>query len=375
MNVVHVMTGDLWAGAEVQLYETLMNIPDELSDTVSVVLFSNGELARKLFDKNINISVIDEDNHSAISIMSQLVGYLNTKRPGIVHVHDYKSHVITSLAIYKSSTKPVMVRTLHGLKVVPKTLKMLKSYALSIVENILLQYRTDCIIAVSKDIEKIIRRKYKGVRVEQINNAIAIPDEQDEEYKIRIRGEYNIEKGDIWIAAASRLVDIKNVKMLIDAIAKINPANIDGVVVSIFGDGPLKHDLEQQIARYQLGAVIKMHGHNRAIVDVMPAFDIFVNTSLHEGMPMSILEAMACGVLPVCTSVGGLKEIIEHSKNGMLVELNDTDALADVFVFLRDNAVNRQKLGRAARSQIINNYNIKNSIVRLNGVYESLLSH
>ena len=55
MNVMHVMTGDLWAGAEVQLYETLLNLSEEFMDTVSVVLFSNGELARKLLDKNINI--------------------------------------------------------------------------------------------------------------------------------------------------------------------------------------------------------------------------------------------------------------------------------------------------------------------------------
>lgn len=369
------MTGDLWAGAEVQLYETLINMPEKDRNTVSVFLFSNGELARKLFDKNINIIVIDEEDHSSISIVMQLVSYLNMESPNIVHVHDYKSHVISSLAIYKSFSNPAVVRTLHGLKVVPKTLKMLKSYLLSIVENILLQYRTDCVIAVSKDIEKIIKKKYNGVRVEQINNAITIPDVHAEEYKSKVKEKYNIEKDNIWIAAASRLVNVKNVKMLIDAIAKIAPADIEGIVVSIFGDGPLKSDLEQKIERCKLGDVIKMHGHNNAIVDVMPAFDIFVNTSIHEGMPMSILESMACGVLPVCTSVGGLKEIIEHSKNGMLVELNDTDALADIFVYLKNNTITRKKLGSAARSQIINNYNIKHSVAILNGVYESLLNH
>lgn len=375
MNVIHVMTGDLWAGAEVQLYETLLNMTEEIGAKVSVVLFSNGELARKLTDNNINVSVIDELENSSIAIASQLADYLNTKRPGIVHVHDYKSQVIASLAIFKSLTNPVVVRTLHGLLVVPKTLKMLKSYALSVVENLLLQYRTDCIIAVSKDIEKTIKKNYRSVRVEQINNAITIPVEKNEGYKIKLREEYNVKKDTIWIAAASRLADIKNLKMLIDAVAKIDQVDIQDIKVSIFGDGPLKHDLEQDVEKSHLSDVIKMHGHNNAVTDVMPAFDIFVNTSIHEGMPMSILEVMASGVPPVCTRVGGMKEIIEHSKNGVLVELNDTDTLADVLVSLKNDALTRKEMGKAARYQIITNYNIKNSVAMLNDVYESLLSH
>lgn len=375
MNVMHVMVGDLWAGAEVQLYETLMNISGEDIANVSVVLFSEGKLARKLSDANINIIVVDEDKHNSISIMSQLTDYLNSDKPDIVHVHDYKSHVITSIAIKKSFVKPAVVRTLHGLKVVPKTLKMFKSYSLSIVENFLLRYRTDCVIAVSENIEKIIIKKYKGVRVEQINNAISIPDKRDEEYKNKVRDEYNVEDSKFWIVAASRLVDIKNLKMLIDAISKIKPVDMDNIIVSVFGDGPLKHELGQQIERLRLGDVITMHGHNNNINDAMPAFDIFVNVSIHEGMPMSVLEVMARNVVPVCTRVGGMKEVIEHSINGMLVELNDVDALADIIVNLKNNAVNRYKIGRAARNQIIKNYNIKNSVIVLNQVYISLLMH
>ncbi|MCW8855339.1 MAG: glycosyltransferase family 4 protein [Gammaproteobacteria bacterium] len=375
MNVMHIMTGDLWAGAEVQLYETILNTPIEIRDEIIVVLFSQGELAKKLSDNKISINVIDEDECNSLSIIAQLVYYINIKEPSVIHVHDYKSHVIASIAIYKSLSNPVVVRTLHGLKVVPKTLKMLKSYALSIVENIVLRYKTDCIIAVSKDIEKILVKKYRSVRVEQISNAISIIEDKSEDYKIKIREKYNIEDDQLWIAATSRLVGIKNLKMLIDAIAKIKPYDINGFVVSIFGTGPLKNDLQKQIDDYNLANVIRMHGHVIDIVDVMPGFDVFVNTSIHEGMPMSVLEAMSCSVPPVCTSVGGMKEIIQNTHNGMLVELNDVDALADVFVLLKRNKKLRKLIGSAARARIINNYNITKSINKLNDVYESLLSH
>lgn len=366
------MTGDLWAGAEVQLFETLTHMPETIKDTISVVLFSNGELAKRLLENNINVSVIDEDIENSIFIIKRLGYYINTNSPDIMHVHDYKSHVITSIAIYNSMKNPRVIRTLHGLKVVPKTIKMLKSYVLSIVENYLLRYKTDCIIAVSMDIEKLIKKKYKGVRVEQINNAISIPDKKEEHIK-QIREKYHVGINDLWIATASRLVDIKNVKMLIDSIAKINAADVEGIVVSIFGDGPLRKDLEQRIVRYKLNNTITMHGHNQNIVEIMPAFDIFVNTSVHEGLPMSVLEAMARGVLPLCTRVGGMKEIIEHSKNGMTVELNDNCALADTIVYLKNNKSVRKKIGVEARKQIIDNYNIKKSVNMLNGLYTSLL--
>ena len=89
MNVMHVMTGDLWAGAEVQLYETILNTPVEIRDKITVVLFSNGELEKKFLDNKIRINVIDEEECNTLSIITQLESYIKTKKPGKYHFHNY----------------------------------------------------------------------------------------------------------------------------------------------------------------------------------------------------------------------------------------------------------------------------------------------
>jgi len=128
LNIINVITGDLWAGAEVQLYYTINELVEVSNYNYIVILFSKSELYSKLMkNENLTVFVLDENIKNSIQICIELSRLIKNYQPEIVHVHDYKSHIIAAIAklIVRSNCK--IIRTLHGLKIKPHTIKYFKS--------------------------------------------------------------------------------------------------------------------------------------------------------------------------------------------------------------------------------------------------------
>ena len=108
----------------------------------------------------------------------------------------------------------------------------------------------------------------------------------------------------------------------------------------------------------------------------LPAYysliDIFVHPSLHDGMPNAILEAMACEKCVIATPVGGTKELIENGKNGMLVNVNDANALIEKILELLDDREKRESLAKHAREFVVSNFKPEKELNANLGVYRSL---
>ena len=108
----------------------------------------------------------------------------------------------------------------------------------------------------------------------------------------------------------------------------------------------------------------------------LPAYysliDVFVHPSLHDGMPNAILEAMACEKCVIATPVGGTKELIENGKNGMLVNVNDANALAEKILELLDDREKRESLAKHAREFVVSNFKPEKELNANLGVYRSL---
>ena len=369
MKILHIITGDLWAGAEAQVFYCLKEMSNESKDTIYVILFSKGELYLRLTKIGITTTIVDESEYSIVTQFIKLKRQLLSIKPDIVHVHDYKTHVLTSLALYFTQTSPKMVRTVHGLTRIPLNSKIVKSYLVFFIENYFFNHCLDCIVAVSQDIETLFKHKYPHTKIVQINNAI--------EYPLiainapaQIRKEFSVPNDVLWIGTAARCVRVKNIQMLIEAARLTRDLKQDiKFMVSIFGDGPLRSHLENLIGQYDLQNIVQMHGHSKDILSIMKAFDVFVLTSKHEGLPISLLEAMALGTVPICTRVGGMQEIIENSKNGFLVELNNAPALAQKIIYLYDHPNQRKIIGINAESRVKEHYSIQKSVQKLLSMY------
>lgn len=371
MQITHIIPGDLWAGAESQVYYTISQFVRSERHDVSIILFNEGELYHRLSRENITIYIIDESVYGDVTICKMIMNILKELNPDIIHAHEYKSHILSMIAKLLSANQCKIVRTYHGQTVTPFKIKPL---AISFLEKIVLRFCTDRIIAVSKDIQSEFRKKYPEARVSLISNAIPPYADNKQESNI-VRSRYGIGQDILWIGTAVRLVEIKNIDMLIDAAEELRQCSGKEFRVSIFGEGPLEGRLKKKVEAYHLDDNVILHGQCNNIYPVFKALDIFVLTSLNEGLPMSLLESMSVGTVPVCTSVGGIPEVIEDEVNGFLVDSNNASQLADVLLRLNNNRDIVSNMGILAQNDVLKRFSLDKAVSTLSKLYESLQLH
>jgi glycosyltransferase involved in cell wall biosynthesis len=373
MRILHIIAGDLWAGAEVQVYNTLLSLQKQSDIKVLCVVFNPGILFHKLKKSGVTCEVIDDSKYSFFSMIFRFLKISRAFNPDIIHAHRNKEHffgVMTSLGLFR---KTPVCRTIHGLSEVTKTstLKVrFKSTIAVSADKFLIRYTAKIIICVSKNIHEILVRKNPLGKAILIYNAI------DSNSIIRLDKNQSLKTkfvigNKVWIGTAARFVPIKNLEMLIHAGKKLQQKSIP-FQISIFGDGPLKKSLSSLIKSASLENHINLEPFEENILPIISSFDIFVLCSHHEGMPMSLLEAMALSRPVICTAVGGMKEIIKDRLNGLLVPDNDSTALANAIALIHNDANFAKSIANNARTTIENNFDITQTTKQLIDVYKSL---
>ncbi|MDD5722601.1 MAG: glycosyltransferase family 4 protein [Syntrophales bacterium] len=372
-RIIHIISGDLWGGAEAQAFSVISAIKQRGFD-VRCVLFNDGMMAIKLRHLKIPIEIVLEGQHSSVAIAVRIKELICAISPSIIHVHDIKEHFVTKLGVILSRKKTPIVRTVHSRAALswrraPR--QMIRSIAVYSSGWILKRFSKDCFVAVSRDIAKDLDHTVRRGFVKTILNGVTLKELDREVERDEVRRRYNV-GGLFWIGTAVRLVDIKNIPMLIAATKRIVGEGIP-CRVSVFGDGPLRQHLFDLIRESNLTGVILLHGFEADILPVMHSLDAFVLSSFHEGMPIALLEAMGIGLPVVCTEVGGMKEIIQNCKNGILIPSNDDKSLAIALKRLFDDPAFAKELSINARETIKSKYSTEHVVKDLIDVYDSLI--
>jgi glycosyltransferase involved in cell wall biosynthesis len=142
----------------------------------------------------------------------------------------------------------------------------------------------------------------------------------------------------------------------------------------LVGEGPLREKLANDIDTLGLRNHVHMAGLQSDIFRVYPSLDLVVSTSYSEGMPLAVLEAMGSGLPVVATNVGGLIDIVEVGYTGMLNNVGDVAGMAHNIVSLMSDDFTREKMGKAARKRVEENFNLNES-VRLTSELLLTLAH
>lgn len=177
------------------------------------------------------------------------------------------------------------------------------------------------------------------------------------------------------IGTVARVQDIKNHRGLVEAFVRLRemlPEHRHRMRLSIIGDGPLLSELRAQVAAAGLDDVVWLPGARSDIAELLCGFSVFALPSLAEGTPVSMLEAMACALPVVASSVGGIPEVVEHGKHGSLVPPSDRDALAAA---LAQYIVQPELIGQhgdAARARIEQKYSLAAMLAAYGGLYDTL---
>lgn len=180
-------------------------------------------------------------------------------------------------------------------------------------------------------------------------------------------------KAALVVGAAGRLVDIKRLADLIQAVASLSPEFPD-LQVEIAGDGPEREKLERLAGELNLRGRVRFLGWRTDMQPVLDSWDIFAMPSSTEGFPMAALEAMAQGLPVVASNVGGLPELVEDGRTGILFPPGDVEALAKALRILGLDAKRRREMGIAGWRRARDQFSIDRMVDQTAAIYKSLLT-
>jgi len=318
-----------------------------------VILLNKGRLSDELERVGIPTCILDEGKRSFLEIVRLAARMVRMKEPHILHSHRYKENILSYLVSLTSRENAALVSTQHGMPELYNGRRSLLHRLKSHANYRLLATRFDKTIAVSADIKESLTRDY-GVQernLEIIRNGIVIPELRD----------HAGEKHGFVIGSAGRFVPVKDYPLMVE-VAKEVSAKDHEIRFELAGDGPMLGDIQRLISRYGLEECFTLRGFVSDVCTFYDGLDVFLNTSLHEGIPMSVLEAMAHGVTPVVPRVGGLGEIIEDGGDGYLVDTRNPRDFAERCLSLYNNGTLRRNMARAARKKIIGHFSLERMV-------------
>ena len=171
------------------------------------------------------------------------------------------------------------------------------------------------------------------------------------------------------VLTLARLDPQKGLEYLVDAAAKVPDA-----VFAIAGDGPLRQSLEARATRLGIADRVRLLGYRQDVPDLLATADLFVLPSLFEGLPVSVLEAMAAGKAVIASAVAGTDEAVVHGETGILVAPRDPVALAGAVRELLDERVRRERFGAAGAERATREFSAETLIARITAIYEDVLA-
>lgn len=185
----------------------------------------------------------------------------------------------------------------------------------------------------------------------------------------QMREEFGLTESDKFIASIGELDDNKNHITVIKALATLGRKDFKYVVCGV---GPNKDMLLAEAEHMGLKENVILAGYRSDIPDVLNAADIFVFPSFHEGMPVSALEAMACGLPIICSEIRGNVDIIREGDNGYLFQPSDVETLARKLEYLLDDAEQRKIMGLKNKENV-KDFSLESVTEELKRIYKSVL--
>lgn len=206
----------------------------------------------------------------------------------------------------------------------------------------------DALVAVSNGLRNVALQT-QPVAIEVIANAVDLA-----EFTPLLSWEREkARRGDdrVILLFVGRLIKFKNVQTLLEAVAIVKDLTDASFVLRIIGDGVDRPNLEEQAGELGLGSYVEFHGwvDRSNILPYYQTADVFTTASIWEGMPNTVLEAMACGLPIIASDVQGCDELVHQGKNGYLVPLQDAPKMAEAILLLLEDEPERSRMGRESR--------------------------
>ena len=286
----------------------------------------------------------------------------------IIHCHTPVGAMLTRLAAVgarKSGTK--ILYTAHGFHFYQGA--PLKNWLLYYPVERLLAHLTDVLITINQeDYERA--KKFKagkvyyvpgvGIDLNKFNTAAVDT--------AGIRSEFGLKKQDFLLLSVGEISYRKNQRVVIEALGQIKNKNIYYIIC---GRGPLLAEYKTLAKQLDVENQIIFAGYRNDVAEFYKSADVFVFPSYQEGLPVALMEAMACGLPVICSNIRGNTDLIENGVSGMLTG-NDPDSVADAILTMYRDENLRKRYAKAAREKI-EQYSIERVSEMMRKIYQSAL--
>jgi glycosyltransferase involved in cell wall biosynthesis len=315
---------------------------------ITAILLNDGRLADELRKSGISVFVAAEEKKSLLQIYLDIRKIVTKKRPDIIHSHRYKENILAYLAS-KTGKNIRLVATQHGMPEMFEGNGNLKPRLISRLNFFLLSQSFRNVVTVSQDMQKTFIQHYgfKESKVAVIHNGIEIDNTSQGARR----------RGDFVIGSSGRFFPVKDYPLMVE-IARMVMEKVNNICFELAGDGPERAKIQRLVKKYGLEEKFILRGFVDDIFHFYQGLDLYLCTSLHEGIPMSVLEAMGHGLPVIAPKVGGLEEILEDGVQGYLVEGRNPIDYAEKCIKIFQNGDMRDKMRMAGRDKVAKDFSI-----------------
>lgn len=360
MRVLQVISTIGYYGAESMVSALCSELRSRNAGLALCILTSKTQRSRALVEKAVESGIpaleICCDSRWEWQAIRSLRGFIRDQKITVIHSHNYKSNFYALMASFGLNVQ--LVSTCHNWAYTTRNLRIYAALDLRVLRHF------SHVAAVSQQVsETLVQAGIPARRVTRIDNGIQV-----EQFENAVPPASRT--AGITIGTVCRLVPEKGVADLLHAAKNVLLRHRD-VRFLIAGDGPARLELEELAHKLGISSHVTFSGFCKDMPSTYAAMDVFVLPSWNEGMPMSVIEAMAAGKPVVSTFVGALPEVITD-KTGVLIAPGDHQTMAKVLTTLIDNRDLRESMGREAAIRARKSFSVQAMADSYCRIYEEI---
>jgi len=369
LNILFIMPQMGMGGSERLVHNLALRL-DRDRFNPSVAWFTGAKALKDFEDLHVPLHHVPKTKRVDLSTMRALARIIRSDRIDVVNAQHFMPAVYAYYGCRLASRKALIFTAHSRWEVEDMSLKW------RVAGGYLLR-RISASVGVAPDVSRVIQGVFK-TRASQtvtIENGVDI-DAFVEERDVRaLRNTLGLANGDMVIGIVANLKKVKNHSLLLKAFVKV-VAVYENVKLLVVGQGfpgeldNTEEDLRSFVDGHRLTERVLFLGYRTDIPALLQLMDVFCLTSLKEGLPIGLIEAMVSGRAVVSTNVEGSRDVIEHNRDGLLVECNDVESLANTLIELLTDSGLRHRLGTAARRKAVDKYSLSRCVKE----YEALFS-
>lgn len=372
-KVVHVITRLDFGGAQQNTLHTVAHLDRSRFEPV-LVAGEGGDLPAPQGVRTVLLSSLVHPvspPHDLLAFL-ELTSFLLREKPAVVHTHSSKAGILGRLAAFVAGV-PVVVHTYHGFGFHDRQPALVKALYVA-AERLAARLSTASVFVSESNVayaaaHGLVRREDAVL----IRSGVRLSDYPSPVDKAKLKMSAGIGMHKPLVVSIGNLKPQKNAGDFVAVAAKVAAAVPEARFVFI-GDGPQRRAFEAKAFALGLEGRVLFLGWRKDAAAWLAAADVFVMTSLWEGLPRSLVEAMKSGLPCLCYATDGVTDILKDGVNGMTVPPGDVDGMTERLVRLLQDDERRRILGRAAGAAIGLEFDIDHMVRSQEALYERLLA-